>query len=168
MSDWIRVKGIVWCNFLCRNYNPVLSSFMTYHQMFNKSTCTSGGVTCGAETANPSEAVVFIPAFMGSCLSVFNCVCSIISTTLCLLLLFLWDITVSVLLGLSVLNFLCSIISTTVCLLLPFLWDITLSVLRFATFNFTFYIFKPLFHSIIFIELFSFIFVAFINIRNLF
>ena len=35
----------------CRNHNPVLFSYMTYHQVSNKSITT--GVTCGAGTVTP-------------------------------------------------------------------------------------------------------------------
>ena len=45
--------------FVCRN--PVLSSFMTYHRVYNKS-CTTGD-TSGAGTAYPSGAPVFASGF---------------------------------------------------------------------------------------------------------
>ena len=38
---------------VCRNHNPVLSSFMTYHQVCNKS--NTMGVTCGVGTAHSSR-----------------------------------------------------------------------------------------------------------------
>ena len=36
---------------VCRNHNPVLSSFMTYYRVCKKRNTT--GVTCGAGTAYP-------------------------------------------------------------------------------------------------------------------
>ena len=38
---------------VCRNHNPVISSYMTYHQGSNKSNMI--GATCGARTAYPSR-----------------------------------------------------------------------------------------------------------------
>ena len=46
---------------VCRNYNPVLSSFMTYHRVCNQSDMT--GTACGAGSAYPSGALEFIPVF---------------------------------------------------------------------------------------------------------
>jgi len=48
---------------VCHNHNPVLSSFMTYHRVCNKSNTT--GATCGSGTAYPSEAPEFTPSFSG-------------------------------------------------------------------------------------------------------
>jgi len=48
---------------ICRNYNSVLSSFMTYHRVCNKSNTT--GVKCGGETANPSGILEFTPCVVG-------------------------------------------------------------------------------------------------------
>ena len=53
-QNWARV-----C-FVCRNHNPILSPFMTNHQVFNMSNTTEA--TCGAGTAySPSTA--FTPDF---------------------------------------------------------------------------------------------------------
>ena len=51
--------------FVCRNHNPVLSSFITYHPglLCDKSITT--GVICGAGTANSSGAPEFIPCLSG-------------------------------------------------------------------------------------------------------
>ena len=46
--------------YLC-NHNPVLSSFMTYHRVSNKSNMMCGN--SGAGTAYPSGAHEFIPSF---------------------------------------------------------------------------------------------------------
>ena len=50
---------------VCRSHNPFLSSFMTYHQVCNKS--STGCATCEAGTAwwSPSWALGFTPAFSG-------------------------------------------------------------------------------------------------------
>jgi hypothetical protein len=40
---------------VCRNHNPVLSSFMTYHRVCKKNNTT--GATCGAGTAYPFDAL---------------------------------------------------------------------------------------------------------------
>ena len=42
-----------WICSVCRNYNPFLSSLMTFHWVCNKSNMTSA--TCGAGTVYPSE-----------------------------------------------------------------------------------------------------------------
>ena len=47
--------------FLCRNYNPIISSFMTYHRVSNKSNAM--GSTCEAGIAYPSGASEFTPVF---------------------------------------------------------------------------------------------------------
>ena len=47
----------------CRNHNPVLSLFMTYHWVCNK--CNTTGVTCGAGTDHPSGAPEFTTVFSG-------------------------------------------------------------------------------------------------------
>ena len=44
---------------ICRNHNPVLPSFITYHRCCNKSNRT--GETSGAGTAYRSEARAFTP-----------------------------------------------------------------------------------------------------------
>ena len=52
---------------VCRNHNLVLSSFVTYHQVCDKSSVT--GTTCGARTAYPLRAPEFTPAFSGVCVA---------------------------------------------------------------------------------------------------
>jgi hypothetical protein len=47
--------------FRCRNYNPIISSFMTYHRDSNKSNAM--GSTCEAGVAYPSGASEFTPVF---------------------------------------------------------------------------------------------------------
>ena len=49
--------------FICRNHNPVLSSYMTYHMVCIKS--STMGVTCEARTAYHSGAPEFTPGFCG-------------------------------------------------------------------------------------------------------
>ena len=51
----------------CRRHNTVLSSFMIYHRVYNRSNAT--GATSGAGTANPSGAHEFIPCFSGVCVT---------------------------------------------------------------------------------------------------
>jgi len=46
---------------VCRNYNPTLSSFMTYHRVINKSNTTDD--TCGAGIAYLSGAHEFTSDF---------------------------------------------------------------------------------------------------------
>ena len=48
--------------FRCRNYNPIISSFMTYHRVSNKSNAM--GSTCEAGIAYPSGASEFIPVLV--------------------------------------------------------------------------------------------------------
>jgi len=65
---------------VCRNHNPVVSSFMTYQWVCNKSNMT--GATCGPGTAHPSEKPEFDPVFslfqwnscQITCLLIFSCV----------------------------------------------------------------------------------------------
>jgi len=49
--------------YVCRSHNPVLSSFMNYHRVCNKSNTT--GATSGAGTAYPFGTPEFIPGFNG-------------------------------------------------------------------------------------------------------
>jgi hypothetical protein len=49
--------------YVCRNHIPILSSFMTYHRVCNKSNTT--GAMCDAGTAYPSGASEFTPVFSG-------------------------------------------------------------------------------------------------------
>jgi hypothetical protein len=76
-SSWVCLTTDVLCDFilaeclLCyfilrscsvrRNHNPVLSSFITYHSVCNKSNMT--GATRGTWTAHPSGAHEFAPGF---------------------------------------------------------------------------------------------------------
>ena len=48
-----------WISFVCRNHNPVVSSFMTNIRLHNNKI----GVTCGAGTEYPSGAPEFTPDF---------------------------------------------------------------------------------------------------------
>jgi len=54
------VKGSV-----CRNHNPVISSFTTYHLVFDKS--NTMGASSGAWTAYPSQTSESTPSFSGYC-----------------------------------------------------------------------------------------------------
>ena len=47
--------------FRCRNYNPIISSFMTYHRVSNKSNAM--GSICEVGIAHPSGASEFTPVF---------------------------------------------------------------------------------------------------------
>jgi len=47
---------------ICRNHNPALSSFMTYHGVCNKNNTL--GVTCGAGTAHLSRTAEFAPVLL--------------------------------------------------------------------------------------------------------
>ena len=69
-NHYVFTRGLVCCQPLrvsvsqcsvCRNHNPALSSFMTYHRVCNKSDTT--GVTCGAWPVHPSGAPEFTPVF---------------------------------------------------------------------------------------------------------
>ena len=61
----------------CRKHFPVLSSFITYHRVFNWSNTT--GATSGAGIDNPSGAPDFTPGFhCGSCCLIFSFPCSIL------------------------------------------------------------------------------------------
>ena len=62
---------------VCHNNNPVLSSFITYNRICNKS--YTMGVTCGAGTAYPYGAPEFTSGFQwDSCCSVFSFLCSVL------------------------------------------------------------------------------------------
>ena len=66
LCDFILSERLL-CNFIlrscsvCRNHNPVLSSFMTYNSVCNKSNRT--GAIRGTWTAHPSGAHEFAPEF---------------------------------------------------------------------------------------------------------
>ena len=63
----------------------VLSSFMTYHRIFNQINTT--GATSGAGTIYPSGAPEFIPSFQwDSCYSIFSLMC-MFCRSLCVLVL---------------------------------------------------------------------------------
>ena len=66
-----------WICLVCRNYNPIISSFMTFHRVCKKSNAT--GATCGGETAYPSAAPEFTPDFKWcSCCSIFSFLCNVL------------------------------------------------------------------------------------------
>ena len=48
--------------YVSHKHNPILSSFMSYSRICNKS--NMAGVTSGAGTASPSEALAFTPRFL--------------------------------------------------------------------------------------------------------
>jgi hypothetical protein len=82
---------------VCRNYNPILSSFMVYHRDCNKSSTTHA--TYGAWAAYPSRTHEFNPSFSGVRVARFL----VFNVMLCRLLfvLFLLVIVLSVLLRLT-------------------------------------------------------------------
>ena len=84
---------------LVHDLSPGLYSFMTYHQVCNKSNMT--GATCGAGTAYPFKAPEFTPGFQwGSCcliLTLVFCVGFCRSLFVCPFVLFLLTIVLSVL-----------------------------------------------------------------------
>jgi hypothetical protein len=61
--SWLTVSVSQMTNdiFRCRNYNPIISSFMTYHRDSNKSKAM--GSTCEAVVAYPSGSSEFTPVF---------------------------------------------------------------------------------------------------------
>ena len=66
-----------WICPVCRNHDPVFSSFMTYHRIGKKSNTKS--TTCGAGTGNPSKAHEFTPDFnRGCCCSILIFLCSVL------------------------------------------------------------------------------------------
>ena len=72
----------------CRKHFPVLSSFMTNHQV-----CNMTGTTSGAGTAYPSGEPDFIPVFQwGSCYSIFSFMCMLCRSLIVLLYLFFWPL----------------------------------------------------------------------------
>jgi hypothetical protein len=73
---------------VCRNHDPVLSSFMTYHWLWYKSNTT--GATRGTETAYPFGTPEFIPVSVGFVL--IN-LCSVLGRSLFVLLsVFIWPL----------------------------------------------------------------------------
>ena len=59
---WLSRPGLLLWS-VCRIHNPVLSSFMTYHRICNKSNTTDA--TSGAGTVHSSGAPNFTPGFSG-------------------------------------------------------------------------------------------------------
>ena len=57
VHKWPRICSV------CRNHNPVLSSFVAYHRVYNRSKTT--GATCEAGTSYPSRAPESTPVFIG-------------------------------------------------------------------------------------------------------
>ena len=75
-SKWPRM-----CSF-CRNHNPVLSSFMTYHRVCNNRNTT--GATCGAGTAYPSRAREFTRSICwGWCWLIISFLCNVLKIVVC-------------------------------------------------------------------------------------
>ena len=73
------------------NQNPVLSSIKTYHRIIEENNTTDA--TSGTETAYISVKSEFIPICQwGSCLSIVNFVCSIISIFVCPFALWIWPL----------------------------------------------------------------------------
>ena len=67
---------------LCRDQTAVLSSFMIYHRVSNKTSMT--GATSGAGNANSSGAPEFTPGFKwGSCCSIFSFPCCVLHFAVC-------------------------------------------------------------------------------------
>ena len=69
---------------ICRNHNPVYSTFMTYHRICNKS--NTADTTCGTGTAYPSGAPEFTSGFkLGSCCLIFSLLCNDLYNNVCLI-----------------------------------------------------------------------------------
>ena len=73
---WVTDDHVIWvtddhviCS-VCRKYNPVLSSFMTYHWICSKNNKT--GFTCGAETGYLLRVHEFRNFLWSSCCSIFK------------------------------------------------------------------------------------------------
>ena len=76
---------------VCHSYNPVLSSFMTYHRICNKNSIT--GATIGAWTAYTSGALDFISVFSGDHVAQSLVFCVVFWRSLFVLLsLFFWPL----------------------------------------------------------------------------
>ena len=71
---------------VCRSHNPVLSSFMTYHRILNKSNTT--GSTSEPGSAYLSEAPEFTPVVSRVRVAQSLVFCSFLSIIACLLFLF--------------------------------------------------------------------------------
>ena len=71
-----------WICSVCCNHNSVLSSFMTYHWVCNKSNTTS--VTCGAGTVYLSGAPsVHLRLLVGLCGSILYFLCIVLQIIVC-------------------------------------------------------------------------------------
>ena len=86
---WLTVTEVLCHNWpricsVCRNQNPVFSSWLTYHRVCNKSNTTS--VICGAGTAHSSGAHEFTPGFSGIRVARSLVFCVVICTSLFVLL----------------------------------------------------------------------------------
>ena len=70
----------------CANHNPVVSSFMTHHQILNK--CNTTGATKKEETVRPSEHLISSLLFFFLFYS--DSLCSVLSTSACVV--FVWPL----------------------------------------------------------------------------
>jgi hypothetical protein len=84
---WLHICSV------CRNNNPVPSSFITYNQVCKKS--NTANAKCGAKAAYPSEASKFTPGICGIHVARSLVFCVVFSTLL--FVLFLLTIVLSVL-----------------------------------------------------------------------
>jgi hypothetical protein len=66
--------------FVCHNHNSVLSSFRTYHRIYDKSMTT--GATCEPGTAYYSGALEFTPVSSGVCVTRSLVFCVMLCTSL--------------------------------------------------------------------------------------
>jgi hypothetical protein len=62
VREYLCHKWSLMCS-VCRHHNPVLSSFVAYHRVYNRSKTT--GATCEAGTSYPSRAPESTPVFIG-------------------------------------------------------------------------------------------------------
>ena len=74
----------------CHKHFLILSSFMTYHRVYNYVNTT--GTTSGAGTAFPSGAPGFTPVLWCSCYSIFSFVCMFYRSLFVLLYFFFWPL----------------------------------------------------------------------------
>jgi len=74
--------------YVCRNHNPVLTSFMTYHRVYSKSYAT--GATCEVDTNLLSFWSTWVESqfYRGSCCSIFSFLCSALQISVCPFFLF--------------------------------------------------------------------------------
>ena len=110
---------------VCNIYNIALfHSFVIYHRTGSKSEMT--GITSSAETANPSEALDFIPSFpWGLCCLVFKFLCRFLCTIFSLLELFPLVIIASVSLTIlfSICTSICPFVSSNLCYTIDLVHD---------------------------------------------